>query len=359
MRLLINDEVHLVESLSDVYLLSDRMFKEERTWMQSIVKVLADWYSDQDFMTLHTSGTTGDPKQILLPKANMISSAQKTITFLELADGIRALLCLPVEKIGGMMMLVRAIVGNWDLKIIKPSANVVDGVREKIHFVAFTPQQLYTLAEESPGALQNIEKCIVGGAATGSDLISKLFNEAMVCWATYGMTETMSHVALRRLNGEKPDNCFKALPGVTFERGQNGCLIIHSDHLPLSPLITRDVVTLFSDTSFEWLGRIDNVINTGGVKVYPELIEEKLLDVIKTPFFISWIVDPVLGQKVILVIEGSAPTQAEIKTMAEKLMRYEMPKSCIIVDQILITPTGKVRRQLHFYPNFTTIPLNR
>lgn len=307
----------------------------------AIGKFIGEWLNNNDFIEVTTSGSTGKPKSIKLLKEHVRHSALATVAFFELYKGTKALLCLPSEYIAGKMMLVRAMTAGWDLYTTAPEKNPLKEFDADFDFTAMVPYQVYhSLAE-----LHKVKKLIVGGGAVSKELEEQLQQLNTKVYATYGMTETISHIAIRPLNGIKRSAKYSALPKVRFSQNQNSCLQIDAPTISEKTVITNDVVELLSDTSFKLLGRIDNVINTGGVKVHPEQVEEKLATHIQQPFFIASEKDETLGERVVLIVES--PNSIEITSFSqifEVLSSYEKPKKVLTTPEFVYTETGKIKR---------------
>ena len=303
---------------------------------------ILEWLDNNDFINVKTSGSTGVPKTIKLQKVHVSNSASATVVYFDLIEGTKALLCLPSEYIAGKMMLVRAMTAGWDLYTSSPEKNPLAKFDEDFDFTAMVPYQVHhSLAE-----LYKVKKLIIGGGAVSQKLEEQLQKIETSVFATYGMTETISHIAIRPLNGVERSSVYNALPEVKFSQDKNGCLQIQAPSISKEIFITNDVVELLSPTSFKLLGRIDNVINTGGVKVHPETIEERLAIHIRQPFFIASEKDEVLGERVILIIESKKSIALdELSHTFEVLSAYEKPKRILTSPEFIYTETGKIRRK--------------
>ncbi|MBS2210811.1 AMP-binding protein [Carboxylicivirga mesophila] len=306
-----------------------------------IARFIRDWFDDKAYIKLQTSGSTGQPKTIKVHKQSMVASAHRTIRFFNLQQGDSALLCLSAKYIAGKMMLVRALVGGLDVVITNINSNPLQQINRVIGFAAMVPMQLHNILSNTPGKLQNIKQLIVGGGSVNPLLLDQLSGLTTEVWETYGMTETVSHIALRNLSNG--DEMFKLLPGLVIDVDSRGCLKVLPSDINTDTLFTNDMVKLESSTQFRLLGRWDNVINTGGVKVIPELIEAKLKSVIKEDFIISWKPDDILGQRVVLVLESDS--QVGLDDMDLSMMsKYEQPKEVVAVSCFPKTETGKIQR---------------
>ena len=317
-----------------------------------------DWLTGQENFTLHTSGSTGTPKPIILTRQQMAASARMTGRALGLQPGDAALVNLNVQYIAGMMMLVRGLELGLNLTILEPSATPLAGLPTEttFDFQSYVPLQLQAMLEQTPGKIPILSRAkaiLVGGAPVSADLENRLQAIAAPVYQTYGMTETVSHVALRRVNGPERRGLYSALDTIFFSTDPRNCLVIHAPQLNPEPVATNDVVELLSPTTFRWLGRADNVINSGGVKVLAEKVEAAVETLfarqkIGRRFFVTGLPHPQLGEAVTLVVEGEtfAPaTQTSVlQSIAATLARYEAPKSILFVPQFTETPTGKLDR---------------
>jgi O-succinylbenzoic acid--CoA ligase len=307
----------------------------------AIGKFILEWLDENDFITVKTSGSTGIPKNIKLQKNHVFNSAKATVNYFYLRENSKALLCLSSEYIAGKMMLVRAMIAGWDLHTTAPEKNPLDNIDGNFDFSAMVPYQVFHSLKD----LHKVKKLIVGGGAVPLELEQQLQKVNTRVFATYGMTETISHIAVRPINGTEKSAIFSALPNVGFSLNEKNCLQIHAPEISEETVTTNDVVELISPNSFKFLGRIDNVINTGGVKVHPEAVEEKLSIYINQSFFIASEKDDALGERVILIIEGVKQLQLEDFSGAfETLPAYEKPKKIYFLPQFFYTETGKLMR---------------
>lgn len=266
---------------------------------------LKNWFSDQETISLQTSGSTGVPKTIALRKEFMVNSALATANYFHLPQKTKALLCLPITYIAGKMMLIRALTLGWHLDVIKTTSKPLVGISKKYDFSAMVPLQL----ENSLENLHFIKKLIVGGGVISNQLQEKLQTADCKVFATFGMTESITHIAVKKLNHyKKIPTFYEVLPTINIYTDNRNCLVIEAKNISEKVLFTNDVVQLTSKNKFDWLGRFDNVINSGGIKLHPEKVEEKLSKVIENCFFVAGIPDEKLGQKLILVIKKEVDT---------------------------------------------------
>lgn len=318
----------------------------ENSWRNAIYHFLKNWFDDSDFILAQTSGSTGKPKSIQLAKKRMINSARMTNHFFCLSSESTVLLCLPASYIAGKMMLVRAIVGGFNLITVEPSANPFEKFDVSVDFTAITPFQLFHSVESL--RTKSVRKIIVGGSPVTSKLEKLAENIPSELYETYGMTETCSHIALRRFNGTEKSDYFTILEGISIRQDKRGCLVIGAPHLLDKEIQTNDMVELIGSTSFRWLGRIDATINSGGVKIHPEQVEKKLEGLIPSNYFISSLLDDLLENKVILMIESetySLQQEEILKTEMGKILdKYEIPKKVIYCSSFIYSPNNKLLR---------------
>lgn len=309
---------------------------------------LSDWFNEASYVVVNTSGSTGAPKQIRLSKKHMIHSAKNTGQFFELGPGTSALLCLSANFIAGKMMWVRAITLGWHMDIAENFSRPLDGNQKEYDFSAMVPLQV----QHSLPELDTVKKMIVGGGVVSRSLTKALQSLQTVIYATYGMTETITHIAVRKLNhlnNEQFEN-YQALPSVSLSQDDRGCLVIEAPLVSDAPVVTNDMVDLLSTTSFRWLGRYDSVVNSGGVKLIPETIEAKIGKVLTERFMVCGIPDEQLGEKLVLLVEG-AQAHLFVKEDILKFLngvqfeKYEIPKAIYFVRNFVLTETGKIQRK--------------
>lgn len=328
-------------SAEEVLNFADGLYEDGDDQEISVAQFLEEWFNLSETVSAKTSGSTGKPKFITLKKEHMINSAKATGAYFKTGNGTQALLCLSADFIAGKMMLVRAMVLGWDLHVVAPAKDSLTEYDNDYDFVAMVPYQVW----HSLDALTKVKKLIIGGGRIPNELEEKLQQVNVEAFATYGMTETCTHVAIRRLNGPARSEVYSALPDVKFSVDQNNCLIISAPNILDTPITTNDVVALKSPSSFIWHGRYDNVINSGGVKLYPEQIEAKLSSEIKNSFLVASEKDEQLGERVILVFEGDDAFKPNLSKAFEKLENLERPKKVYRVSKFPYTETGKIKRQ--------------
>jgi o-succinylbenzoate---CoA ligase len=304
---------------------------------------LLEWKNSTPFIKVKTSGSTGAPKTIQIRKDHMVRSAYNTLSYFGIKEGEKAYLCLSVDTIAGKMMIVRAIVGQLKLIIGKVSTDSLLYCPKDVSFVALVPLQLTFAVENCAENLAAINYVITGGAPVSNSLQQQLADKHITVYQTFGMTETISHIAMRKI-GFKKDEFFKALSGISFSQGSENTLIIHCPELGHQTLETNDIIELKDDHQFKWLGRKDHVINSGGVKIHPEEVEDKLSAIIQIPFFVAGIPDEKFGQKLILVVESTTVVSID-KTNFEKVLdKYQVPKEQWCFRGFIRTESNKINR---------------
>ena len=300
---------------------------------------LVDLFDNSDQITVTTSGSTGIPKQLNLDKSKMLQSARATGVFFELPAKTKALCCLSSSYIAGKMMWVRSLDLGWHIDVVPVDSNPLQHTDNQYDFAAMLPMQV----NGSLAKIEQIQKLIIGGAPISYLLKKELLTKNIQAFQTYGMTETITHIAVKRIL-EQP-TLYKALPNVSFSIDNRKCLVINAPRVTNDSLTTNDVVRLVKTHEFEWIGRYDNVINSGGVKLFPEEIEEKLRPYIELPFIIVAVPDEKFGEQVVLLIESTV-TIENLHQIIEKasLSKYENPKSIYYLSEFARTDNGKIKR---------------
>ena len=316
---------------------------------------LEEWYNESEYVEVKTSGSTGEPKRMMVEKRRMLNSARITCDFLGLKPGDTALLCMSTDYIAGKMMIVRSIERGLKLITVLPSGHPLDlwslarqESREKhwyIDFAAMVPMQVYNSLQvpEEKERLMAIRHLIIGGGAIDDAMEAELRTFPNAVWSTYGMTETLSHIALRRISGPEASEWYVPFPTVKLSTTDEGCLVIDAPEVCADTLITNDIVELKPDGRFRVLGRKDNVICSGGIKIQIEEVERELKPYARVPYIISKKKDEKFGEIVVLLTEGDTD---EMKAICEEhLPKYHRPKLYQHIDQIPLTETGKPARK--------------
>ena len=310
----------------------------------SLEEFLEEWNNDSPFVHVQTSGSTGAPKPMLVEKQRMLNSARITCDFLGLQEGDTALLCMSLDYIAGKMMVVRALERRLKLITVAPSGHPLGEPSPCYDFAAMVPMQVYNSIQEPAERerLMQIRHLIIGGGAIDDGLAAALSTFPHHVWSTYGMTETLSHIALRRLNGPDASEWYTPFPSVKVSLNADDCLVIDAPQVCPERLVTNDIAEL-SEGRFRILGRKDNVICSGGIKIQIETVERQLRPHMSAPFVISKRADEKFGEIVVLLTEGS-PSDA--RTICERILpKYHQPKVYLHVDKIPLTETGKPARQ--------------
>ena len=320
----------------------------ETEFENKIIFFLTEWFSNSETVKVQTSGSTGVPKVFDIEKEKMINSAKMTCDFLNLKKNDSALLCLPVDYISGKMMIVRAFERNLNLILKDPSTKPLQDLDKEIDFCAMTPLQV----ENSLDKIHLIKNLIIGGASVSQSLKLKIaevltLKRAEVptkIYETYGMSETLSHIALKEIFPQE-DDYFKVFDGIEISLDERGCLKIFAPNLNSEILQTNDLVEIFNENQFKFLGRIDHVINSGGAKIFPEELEALVKKEIPNEVVFLGFKDEILGQKLIAVIEDTESESLLYQLFSINYQqKFHRPKEIIFIDKIPRTPNGKINR---------------
>ncbi|MDD5861866.1 MAG: AMP-binding protein [Prevotella sp.] len=331
----------------------------------TLEEFLAEWCSPSPTVLVHTSGSTGTPKPMYVEKQRMLNSARITCDFLGLKPGDTALLCMPLDFIAGKMVVVRAIERHLKLLYTHPTGHpfsdnttytLYDFSKEEPHVVAISPKEASSFAALVPlqvynslsipterTRLEHIDQLIIGGGAIDGDLQRQLRDFPHSVWSTYGMTETLSHIALRRLNGPTASEYYQPFDSVKVSLNDDGCLVIDAPLVHDGPLVTNDRAEIIPGRGFRILGRKDNVIDSGGIKIQIEEVEKVLRPLLSAPYAITKAPDKKFGEQVVLLSED--PDTAALAAICRAhLPKYWQPKRIVHVEQIPMTKTGKIAR---------------
>lgn len=324
--------------------------KTDPDWAEKLRETASQLISGDGMIAL-TSGTTGPPKRFLVPPQDLIASAELTRDAFGLRAGDRVLHCLPSDFIAGKLMLARAFALGLDAHFIDPRGSVHDKLdtTDRFRFAAMVPVQLHRMLQEDRARVEaQFEIILLGGGPVSDALVQALQGLSTQVFHGYGSTETVTHVALRPLNGAEAEDVFTAIGDVHFARDPRGCLVVYTPHLSTTQHVTNDLVVLIDDTHFRWLGRHDNVILSGGKKIFPEQLEAKTAGLIPYPHYFSGVADPVLGETVVLTLETERPENEVLPDVMENVMfvldRHEWPRRVITVRKIERTVSGKIKR---------------
>lgn len=330
-------------------------YEEASPLEKEVLLFLKEWWGDSNTIALQTSGSTGQPKTLYASRSHMLKSAGMTIEAFNLQKGMHALLCLSPAFVAGKMMVVRAIAGGLKLITTNVRSNPLAQLEQKIDFAAMVPLQVRTVLEQQAEKLSLIRCLIIGGSAVSVALEEALQRVDTHVFHTYGMTETLSHVALRAINGPQKSDWFTPLAGVQCSTDERGCLTLQVDWLQLADLQTNDLVNIAENGQFTIEGRLDDVIITAGNKVHPAAVEKKLSSLLKGRFAISSEPHEKAGQAVVLVLEEAMQAKAlfELWQQIEAICdAREMPRRIIAPHNIPWLESGKtdrvaLRKQLH------------
>ncbi|QDO94732.1 AMP-binding protein [Formosa sediminum] len=340
------DKIHLKFKLNGRYYDSESLsevaycfIKEGEPHQKTLGDFLQAWLDNNDYVEVQTSGSIGAPKKIKIKKQAMVNSAIATGNAFNLRPGDSLLHCLPFNFISGRMMLVRAMILGLELDVVPPRITPVFDETKTYDFSAMIPPQ----AENLLPKLHHFKALIIGGAAASHKLLQDIQGIDTQCYSTYGMTETVSHIAFRPLNGPHKTDFYKAMPNVKVSTNDKGCLVLEADYLFDGKLETNDVAVMHSENEFKLIGRIDNVINSGGLKLFAEQIEKHLTGGISQRFFVAGLPDDKLGERLVLVVEGEErPIDSEV---FKDLKKNEIPKEIIFIKKFIETPNRKIQRK--------------
>lgn len=321
---------------------------------------LDEWNNGSDRVLVHTSGSTGKPKPMWAEKAKMRNSARITCDFLGLKAGDSFMLCMPLDYIAGKMVVVRCIECNLRLINITPSGHplaVSDETKDvdfaHIDAAAMVPLQVYNSLQvpEEKQRLMQVRHLLIGGGAIDDEMAAELRTFPNYVWSTYGMTETLSNIALRRLNGTEASEWYTPFDTVTVSQDADGCLVIDAPLVHDGLLKTNDIVEMREAViggkprkQFRVRGRKDNVIDSGGIKIQIEEVEKALKPHLSAPFAITKAADAKFGEIVVLITESSDIDT--VKAICRRVLpKYWQPRLIRHVDKIPMTATGKIKRK--------------
>ena len=330
---------------------------------------LSEWNNDSDRVLVHTSGSTGKPKPMMVEKKRMLNSARITCDFLGLKPGDSALLCMSLDYIAGKMVVVRSIERHLHLISVSPSGHPLQDVNEEITFAAMVPLQVYNTLQvpEERERLCHIRHLIIGGGAIDAALEKELksFPGNIAIWSTYGMTETLSHIALRRINGDEASEWYQPFDSVHISQTEEGCLVIDAPQVCAETLVTNDIVEIepyiynkVEKLRFRIKGRKDNVICSGGIKIQIEEVEAFLKPHLEKPFMLAKKKDGKFGEIAVLLTEDEDIKKVEAtvrrllsgksddsnKSSESKSHKYWIPREFRYVEHVPLTETGKPKR---------------
>ncbi len=316
-------------------------------WEKDLYSFILDFLNPQIPLLQKSSGTTGDPKTISLSRAAMLNSASNTLEFFQLEPGNKALLCLPVNFIAGKMMVVRAMLGGMELLTIEPGGNPLINLDEEVHFAAMVPLQMYE-ALKTPTKLSLIEKLILGGGEIHSGLKEQIgMLKDTEVFETFAMSETYSHFAVKKLNGEYPEDTFTIMEGVSIDIDPRSCLVVDIKGITNGPVVSNDLVELSGPRHFRWMGRADYIIKSGGMKIIPEILEKRIDEKLGIESIFLGIKDLRFGEKMVMVLEKATFLQHPgLKNDLEKILaKHEFPKSIEFIERFPRNRSYKIDRR--------------
>lgn len=319
----------------------------EAPHLKEAYNILAEWIDPKESMLFYTSGSTGAPKPIEIPKRYVLASIQKTAEAFHLKAGMKFFNPLPPSFVAGKMMWLRALELKAMLYVSKP-ATAPELPEEEIDFAAFTPHQLIQLFEKNDQRIKGMKQILLGGMGLFPYLRKNIAERKLNVRIGYGMTETVSHIALYTITEKDEPPLYEALPGVTFSVDTEQKLIIQVAYFDHLKLMTNDIVECVSETQIRYIGRADRVVNSGGRKVQPERLEEKLNEVLHVPFYLCGKFDEVLGERLILMIEAEENSQDHL--LREVLNHWDakdQPKEIHYKKAFLRTTSGKIIKKYY------------
>jgi o-succinylbenzoate---CoA ligase len=318
--------------------------KEESELLRQLFSFLKLWLNDDTSIDLQTSGSTGPSKTITVRKQQMLNSAEMTVSYFGLKSGMNALMCLSPEYIAGRMMIVRAMLAGLNLVTTRAEANPVEVLDKSVDFAAMVPFQFATALQKTPEKLDLIKTIILGGSDLQSHLAEACSKLKCKVFHTYGMTETLSHIALRDINGKKKSKWFAPLKGIQIARDDRGCLTINAPMLNDDLIITNDIARINNAGKFQILGRADDVIISAGLKLHPRQVEKKIFSLIPDRFVVTEQTDKNAGKIMVLILEKPLSTLNVFrlwKSLSENLSDKEMPRKIIVYGKLPELDSGK------------------
>ncbi|OYU67027.1 MAG: hypothetical protein CFE22_05995 [Cytophagaceae bacterium BCCC1] len=321
-------------------------------YYKKALQILDDWNFGKTAFEIKTSGSTGIPKTIHLKRELIEASIEMTKKAFDLDDGHLFFCCLNIENIAGLMMLLRSQRLKGELMLVEPSADPLEKLGNLDYLFsdnrgrnvfAFVPLQLQKLLENEKyiQILKTAKTILVGGAALNTELKAKIADLYLPVFETYGMTETISHIAIKNIRLD--EDTFNTLEGVEIKLNDAGCLMIKSPTTDFEWITTNDIVEIIENKTFKLIGRFDNIINSGGVKIQLEEIERKIEENIKieSRYFCFGIPDQQLGQKLVLIVE-SEEKRISKEQLSTILSKFEVPKEIYFVKKFSETSSSKV-----------------
>ncbi|WP_051639379.1 AMP-binding protein [Succinivibrio dextrinosolvens] len=343
-------------SFAEGYLINDSEEILCKNFKSEINALYEDFISDSETISVFSSGSTGEPKELKLKKEYMLNSAHMTCSYLNIPEGASTLLCMPLKFIGAKMVVVRAMARKLKLVAVNPSSHPLLGLKKAPYFAAMTPAQVFSSLESEAERkiLFDIRELIIGGGAVNSSLKAELMQSKNRIWSTYGMTETISHIALKRVNAEEKNGAsacgYVPFEGVRLHKAEDDTLVIDAPYIGVESLKTNDIVEFNPDNSFSVIGRADNIINSGGIKIQIEKLEEMIRESVSCDFNITSVSSDRYGETVCLLLSGEHGITSELKDddlivlLKKKVPKYWDPKIILRTDNLPRTESGKPAR---------------
>lgn len=320
----------------------------EEKWRRNLYNFITDFLEENADLSQKTSGTTGEARILRLERDAMVRSARMTLDYFGLLPGDSAMLCLPVDYIAGKMMVVRALVGGLNLLTGKPTGKPMEIFDRPVDFAAMVPMQLFESLKK-PEQIRLIKKLIVGGGEIGPVLRKAITEiQGTEIYETFGMSETYTHFAVRRINSAGHEVNFRILEGAKVGTDPRGCATVNIPGITEGEVVSNDLIEMKDHNSFVWLGRIDNVINSGGIKIIPEVLEEKIRRMIDQELVITGIPDDKLGKKIVLVVESDSkdlPIDEWMRLLRARLRDHEIPRAIYVIPELPRNAAMKVVRR--------------
>lgn len=319
-------------------------FFEKDSFRNDLFQFLHDWFSDSTVLTVQTSGSTGTPKEIQINKERMMQSARLTCSFLGLQKGDNALLCMDLKYIGAKMVVVRSLIAGLNLYITPPCGNPLKNDSKEYNFAAMVPLQVFNSIQNpiEKERLSQIKHLIIGGGGVDPQIAKTIQRFPHQVYSTYGMTETLSHIALRKLSGKDASDRYYPFESVSLSLSDEQTLVINAPLVNPEKIQTNDIAEIFEDGSFKIIGRKDNIINSGGIKIQIEEVEYLLKNYISGNFAVSSVPDSKFGEILVLAIEED--TNINNSQIEATLPPYFIPKKVLKINAIPLTENGKINR---------------
>lgn len=344
MKIVFEDSIYLLSKLSDL--------RKNYPEAAKLIHFIRSWQQNKTTFQFQTSGSTGLPKSIDVNRYQIVASVEATTQYLSLKNGDQVLIALDPNFVATLMMVARCLILDMDLVLERPTANPLEKTNLPIDFASFVPYQIYKMMDDGNiNRLEQIKNVLIGGAPLSQSAFERLELLDTHIYATYGMTETVSHIALMRIKGNFAEASYEFLPGVSTGQDADGCLHVTGAATKQKLVQTNDIVEFVNKDSFRWLGRRDDVINSGGIKIHPEQLERVIDEYfeLEAACMISWVEDEKLGAACVLLVEGSSLTSVYFesiqKSIEHNFSKHHIPRSVFTVNHFERTKSGKISRE--------------